>query len=1403
MDTEYYNALQRLEIPQATFDNIISDEGTRQQIVECLYHCFTNVPSLKEVASVLLQYTAAHVHMDDDDIDWITVENGEHVPLKNGTAIGGPLKGADFGYAKSETGFSSKSKKAESAFTPKRSDYAFEQKDQYGVVKVSDFDPYDQRDAWEEINRDKLKELVDQDREASKKEGRARTPITALIDREWYGSKTEKVTPDSFELMDDVKADNVLAEKMPRNVFLGWFREADSNYKPRVIDSIISTPETRTAALSIMYENYRQLVDDTLSFEDFLTTPVKMYRGGHGQKHMKEDIFSAYSFSKSTAQKFAGNDGNVYEAEIRPIDTWGSVTTNKESEIMVPSWIAPNGNVDHADSAYDEWLEDNLDQFASDDEEKDFSNFRMKDGAKVRSAIRKEDVAAAWKSFKETRQDADDVDWITVENGTHVPIDKSGKAVGGPLEGKDFSKAQSQKKAFSSVSKSDTSNFGKPGKYQVYRSGGIFDSPLGYLSFGIDRNQSEPYEKERGKPIEAYDVEIKKPYSMTGSDFNDMQDEICKKYLGKSYYEGENLSEMRQIMSEAAEKLEQEGYDSILLEQRNALSGESKYEVLLLNKYKDRAVSTSDKSNSGATDNRKQLTPKESAKQTADLNKHLHEAVDAETSMEKKFNAAKEAIKNAPVGQSVKVGFTEYRKLFDTDDNQEKCYAIGSNDHPSRSFDEVMHLVGYDGWGAEPEFVDFVSQMKAAQDKVNELRDSGKVSGSDEVKKAEEGLINSRSSDYGKPGEYAIYRTGAIPQKGMTFFAATKEGADSYAGLHPEGTTVQYKVNLSNPLVVTGSADGECLRKAYETLHPGQKMEGELNSKSWMKADKQNAAALASSEYDSIIYIVNGKPTEIQMRANDADKKAEKLGSYTTTAWSRSGRNLERAMYDDMFKKEPDDYVRVDGREDGGPGSGNFNHKGRPGEQGGSAPGNGSREVAHGKDITKSYNGPTDIKSVIHAQGFDGLPKVVKKAEFDAAVKKSSFIAQRTYSASSQEILDAYRDQLYNGEWYVECTVGGAGYGQGMYCAADYDGELSDGIRTEILHYQQLYDRTATHEEAMETLTGLLQTSVVRRAKNDLNERFHKYVDGFDFQSGKWKEDFREEAKAFKDSDPTLYDKLLGSLRQKESWYDDQLQQAKFMSVSEIAGKYHIPVEVDVPSFTETLTLDPSAKIITYDDIDGIYNGRMAESETKAIRDGVLKKSVESLDDNEKTFVRYNVLFGTEDSVSWDEVYEAAKDMSKEKRSELVALSRSIYEQASKEIDKAKDERYETARKNRDKYQDIGAFAAALGYDAINAENHGASGSYTVVLNRTKVLFLDESEHMDSKEDSVITFQLGKDGVVYAIKDRKVVGWVKEYFSQKEEAASDRKDNRTDSKRVLSYEELQNAYTKANKADIV
>ena len=146
------------------------------------------------------------------------------------------------------------------------------------------------------------------------------------------------------------EAGKAISDHVRQSIKDGWMREADSGYKPKLIQSILSSEESRNAALNIMYENFKYYNPEAkTSFEEFLDTPVTMYRGGHGQKHTKDDIFSAYSFDRKVAEKFAGEGGNIYTAKIRPIDIYGSLSTNGESEIFVPTCIAPNGNKDSVD----------------------------------------------------------------------------------------------------------------------------------------------------------------------------------------------------------------------------------------------------------------------------------------------------------------------------------------------------------------------------------------------------------------------------------------------------------------------------------------------------------------------------------------------------------------------------------------------------------------------------------------------------------------------------------------------------------------------------------------------------------------------------------------------------------------------------------------------------------------------------------------------------------------------------------------------------------------------------------------------------------------------------------------------------------------------------------------------
>ena len=129
----------------------------------------------------------------------------------------------------------------------------------------------------------------------------------------------------------------------------GWFKEANSDYKPRIAEQLLSNPKTLNAAYNIAYENYKNdsKTKNPLPFKEWLVTPITMYRGTSGQKDVRSDVFSAWTTDKRVAENFAygtgGKSGSQHggapkidSIKIRPIDTWGSLQTTGEQEFMVP-----------------------------------------------------------------------------------------------------------------------------------------------------------------------------------------------------------------------------------------------------------------------------------------------------------------------------------------------------------------------------------------------------------------------------------------------------------------------------------------------------------------------------------------------------------------------------------------------------------------------------------------------------------------------------------------------------------------------------------------------------------------------------------------------------------------------------------------------------------------------------------------------------------------------------------------------------------------------------------------------------------------------------------------------------------------------------------------------------------
>lgn len=346
-------------------------------------------------------------------------------------------------------------------------------------------------------------------------------------------------------------------------------------------------------------------------------------------------------------------------------------------------------------------------------------------------------------------------------------------------------------------------------------------------------------------------------------------------------------------------------------------------------------------------------------------------------------------------------------------------------------------------------------------------------------------------------------------------------------------------------------------------------------------------------------------------------------------------------------------------------------------------------KIAQGKDISESWTRRQDqfafeIEDVMNAQGFDGKPRVVSAEEFDELVKQANggkgFIAQRTYTAPNQEVLDSYREMLYDGKWYVDCSTGGAQYGQGMYCAADYNGNLTDGIKAEMEHYGELGKRRLEDEANKDLPQGRAYWDIVAAKKEEIGNMMGNKVLA---NGGSNKEAF-------------------------EAW-----QKIDKMDTDEFIKQYLPELQrKSAVSYTETLTLDPSAKIIKYSDL---------ETEFREYRRGyaydVLQKKAQ-----ETVFSSMDLTKSErKDYEQWYYLYANAS--TKKQQAEYNALTEKLgltQERKKDIVDKIKSNYNDLSRNS---ITDIGSYAAAKGYDAINAEGHGESGSYTVVLNRTKVIF--------------------------------------------------------------------------------
>lgn len=273
---------------------------------------------------------------------WITV-NGKHIPIREGEskedAINHALNNSDSDKKDKQI---NANKEEANRRNQQEKEKDTEKKE---ASRESDNTEYKDSNSYDGFVKANLKEL----KSIYKAEGEEG------VRERWYNMRLKNEKNNLHEESVEV-AISQIRDAIPDNVHTGWFRNANSEYKPKLVNCIMGNKGTLNAGFNIGYYNYRhnferfsevyqkwvplEGVDQSkkLSFEDWLNTPQTMWRGTYGQKAVDSDLFQSYTPDKEIAKKFLNESagGTLESIQIRPIDTWGSYQTTAEQEFLIP-----------------------------------------------------------------------------------------------------------------------------------------------------------------------------------------------------------------------------------------------------------------------------------------------------------------------------------------------------------------------------------------------------------------------------------------------------------------------------------------------------------------------------------------------------------------------------------------------------------------------------------------------------------------------------------------------------------------------------------------------------------------------------------------------------------------------------------------------------------------------------------------------------------------------------------------------------------------------------------------------------------------------------------------------------------------------------------------------------------
>jgi len=313
---------------------------------------------------------------------------------------------------------------------------------------------------------------------------------------------------------------------------------------------------------------------------------------------------------------------------------------------------------------------------------------------------------------------------------------------------------------------------------------------------------------------------------------------------------------------------------------------------------------------------------------------------------------------------------------------------------------------------------------------------------------------------------------------------------------------------------------------------------------------------------------------------------------------------------------------------------------------------------------------------------------------------------------------------MASGTWTVPQAA--PQYGQGMYCAANYTGELTDGIKEEMAHYQELgrerfsevsYDEIRKIEQKRNSYAEEAYNNIFAEKLKDIPEDERKAIECLATERSQRTDEQKRDLKSFMkgkndDEYEVAMDNLLDKLGDIKLEAQSEKNRIMQMNYKEFADAFGIDYGGKAYSYIETMTLDPSAKIITFSDIKKQFDEYSDSHSYEAIRETAKQSIFSDMGVSKQDVKKYTqMLDGYEHTTTAKQ-----KQRYDTVREELGFTTKEVGEIYNKIIG-----RYNELQKNT--ITNIGSYAAMRGYDVINAEGHGQSGSYTVILNRTKCIF--------------------------------------------------------------------------------